>query len=172
MCHAGSMGSGGGGEGQTDAEALLEIAIEAARLGGSLLLERARRGVQLEVASKSTPTDLVSEADHASEHAIRELLARRRPHDGFVGEEGGRSREGRSGLSWIVDPLDGTVNFLFGIPQWCVSIAVAGPDGVIAGTICDPNRDELFCATREGAARMSARGGESELRGPRRGAEA
>ncbi len=125
------------------------MAVDAARMAGGLLLERARGGGEREVASKSTPTDLVSEADLASERAIRELLARRRPRDGFLGEEGGAA-EGASGLSWVVDPLDGTVNFLFGIPQWCVSVAVRDDGGTVAGAVYDPNRDELFTATREG----------------------
>jgi myo-inositol-1(or 4)-monophosphatase len=136
---------------------LLELAVEAARMGGSLLLERGRSGAEAEIASKSTPTDLVSEADLASEHAIRELLATRRPDDGFVGEEGGSSVAGTSGLSWIVDPLDGTVNFLFGIPQWCVSVAVADASQVLAGAVYDPNREELFSATHGGGARLQTR---------------
>ena len=104
-------------------EELLAVAVEAARMAGGLLLERAQGGAEREVESKSTPTDLVSEADLASERAIRALLSDRRPEDGYQGEEGG-SAEGASGLSWVVDPLDGTINFLFGIPQWCVSVAV------------------------------------------------
>jgi len=143
-------------------EELLELAVEAARMAGGLLLERARHGGEREVASKSTPTDLVSEADLAAERAIRELLASRRPGDGFLGEEGGQS-EGMSGLVWVVDPLDGTVNFLFGIPQWCVSVAVGGPSGTLAGAIYDPNRDELYTATREGPARMAGPRGTREL---------
>src|SRR5271165_5133492 len=115
-----------------DSAALLEVAVEAARMAGVLLAERAGRGAEREISSKSTPTDLVSEADLTAERAIRNLLAERRPDDGFLGEEGG-SREGTSGLSWVVDPLDGTVNFLFGIPQWCVSVAVRDQQGVIAG---------------------------------------
>jgi myo-inositol-1(or 4)-monophosphatase len=128
---------------------LLEVAVDAARMAGGLLSERARHGEELEVSSKSTPTDLVSEADLESERAIKELLAQRRPDDGFVGEEGG-AEPGSSGLSWVVDPLDGTVNFLFGIPQWCVSVAVRDGEGTVAGAVYDPNRDELFAATREG----------------------
>ena len=92
------------------------MAVEAARTAGELLAERASRGAEREVSAKSTPTDLVSEADLAAERAIRELLARLRPEDGILGEEGG-SREGSSGLGWVVDPLDGTINFLFGIPS-------------------------------------------------------
>jgi myo-inositol-1(or 4)-monophosphatase len=149
---------------------LLEIAVEAARMAGGLLLERVRAGHEREVSSKSTPTDLVSEADLASERAIRALLAERRPGDGFVGEEGG-SEDGTSGLDWVVDPLDGTVNFLFGIPQWCVSVAVRDGEGTVAGAVYDPNRDELFTATRDGGACMNGSGNEGtiELRGSERG---
>jgi myo-inositol-1(or 4)-monophosphatase len=144
------------------ADALLAVAIEAATTAGALLAERVRRGVERQVASKSTPTDLVSEADLASERAIRELLAERRPDDGFVGEEGDRA-ESASGLTWVVDPLDGTVNFLFGIPQWCVSVAVRDERGAVAGAIYDPNRDELFTATRGGRATLAGPGGTIEL---------
>jgi myo-inositol-1(or 4)-monophosphatase len=129
-------------------DGLLEVACDAARTAGVLLAERARRGVERDIASKSTPTDLVSEADLASERAIRELLGERRPNDGFIGEEGGPAEQGTSGLSWVVDPLDGTINFLFGIPQWCVSVAVRDREGTVAGAVYDPNRDELFTATR------------------------
>jgi myo-inositol-1(or 4)-monophosphatase len=145
-------------------EQLAELAAEAARLAGALLLERAEAGAESGVSSKSTPTDLVSEADLAAQHAIRELLSARRPEDGFLGEEGG-DEPGASGLRWIVDPLDGTVNFLFGIPQWSVSVAVADADGALAGAVYDPNRGELFTATRGGPARLSARGDQSQLHG-------
>jgi myo-inositol-1(or 4)-monophosphatase len=165
--------------GETQAE-LLGVAVEAARMAGGLLLERVGAGSELEVSSKSTPTDLVSEADLASERAIRALLAKRRPDDGFVGEEGG-SEHGTSGLDWVVDPLDGTVNFLFGIPQWCVSVAVRdGAGGTLAGAVYDPNRGELFTATRDGKAWLSGGGAVNhdsgapaadaiELRGSQRG---
>ena len=149
-------------------DALLQVAIDAARMAGALLLERVRDGAERKVASKSTPTDLVSEADLASERAIRGLLAEQRPQDGFVGEEGGRSEQGESGLSWVVDPLDGTVNFLFGIPQWCVSVAVRDGEGTVAGAVYDPNRDELFTATRESRAKLMAPAGVVELTRPAR----
>jgi myo-inositol-1(or 4)-monophosphatase len=155
----------------SEADALLELAVEAATMAGGLLLERVQTGREQSVSSKSTPTDLVSEADLASERAIRALLAERRPDDGFVGEEGG-SQDGTSGLEWVVDPLDGTVNFLFGIPQWCVSVAVrdgagaaGGAGSTLAGAVYDPNRGELFTATRDGPARLGA----IELRGSERG---
>jgi myo-inositol-1(or 4)-monophosphatase len=127
---------------------LLAVAIEAATSAGEMLAERVRDGAEQAITAKSTPTDLVSEADLASEQMIRDLLAARRPDDGFLGEEGDHS-EGTSGLSWVVDPLDGTVNFLFGIPQWCVSVAVRDEQGTIAGAVYDPNRDELFAASRD-----------------------
>jgi len=149
----------------SDEQALLAVAVEAARMAGGLLRERVERGVERSVHSKSTPTDLVSEADLAAERAIRELLGERRPADGFLGEEGGADG-GTSELVWVVDPLDGTVNFLFGIPQWCVSVAVRDAAGTIAGAVYDPGRDELFTATRSGRAMLAGREGELELAGP------
>ena len=147
----------------SEEDALLRVAIDAARMAGSLLADRVGRGAEREVASKSTPTDLVSEADVASERAIRELLEQRRPRDGFVGEEGGGSEPGESGLRWVVDPLDGTINFLFGIPQWCVSVAVRDGEGTLAGAVYDPNRDELFAATRTGRPALMTADGTLEL---------
>ena len=130
-------------------EELLALAEEAARLAGGLLADRF--GTQLEIVSKSAPTDLVSEADFAAERAIRELLADRRPDDELLGEEEGGSTamldSGR--LRWVFDPLDGTVNYLFGVPQWCVSVACEDAGGALAGVIFDPLRDELFTATRD-----------------------
>jgi len=130
---------------------LLSLTVALAREAGALLLERFERGGEPALASKTTPTDLVSEADLASERLIRGRLATARPDDAFLGEEGGR-KEGSSGLTWVVDPLDGTVNFLFGVPQWCVSIAVRDERGELAGAVFDPCRGELFTATRGGPA--------------------
>lgn len=144
-------------------EELLAVAVEAARCAGALLIERVRQGAERQVSSKSTPTDLVSEADLASERAIRELLAARRPDDGFVGEEGDHI-EGTSGLSWVVDPLDGTVNFLFGLPQWCVSVAVRDArETILAGAIYDPSRQQLFSASRGSRATLAGPEGTTEL---------
>jgi myo-inositol-1(or 4)-monophosphatase len=91
----------------------------------------------------------VSEADHAAEKLIRDRLAAARPDDGVLGEEGG-DRAGTSGVHWIVDPLDGTVNFLFGVPQWAVSVACEDAGGTLVGVVYDPLRDELFAAERDG----------------------
>ena len=135
-------------------EELLNLATTVARDAGTLLLDRFNGGRERALESKSTPTDLVSEADLASERLISDALARARPDDGFLGEEGG-GEEGSSGLTWVVDPLDGTVNFLFSIPQWCVSVAVRDSQGAVAGAIFDPCRDELFTATRSGDALLN-----------------
>jgi myo-inositol-1(or 4)-monophosphatase len=122
-------------------EDLLAVAVEAARAAAAVLVERYEAaGGPTDLATKSTPTDLVSAADLEAERAIRAVLARRRPDDGILGEEEGGDVEGTSGLRWVVDPLDGTVNYLFGLPQWCVSVACEGR----AGAILDPVRGELF----------------------------
>jgi myo-inositol-1(or 4)-monophosphatase len=135
--------------------ALREIAEAVAREAGHQLRD-AFAGPRVNVTAKSSPTDLVSEADHAAERLIRERLASARPGDGFLGEEGGDA-EGSSGLRWVVDPLDGTINFLFGIPQWAVSIACEDEDGTLAGVIYDPMRDELWTAERDGPALLDGR---------------
>jgi myo-inositol-1(or 4)-monophosphatase len=127
---------------------LLDVAQEAARIAGALLRERFEAGREAHVSSKSSPTDPVSDADIASQRAIRELLERRRPDDGLLAEEEGAHETGSSGLRWVVDPLDGTVNFLYGIPQWCVSIAVSDEAGTLAGVVHDPLTQETFTARR------------------------
>ncbi len=134
-------------------EELLSIATSVAISAGALLTERFYHGHEQPIASKSSPTDLVSEADIEAERWIREKIEDHRPQDGFIGEESGE-QSGSSGLCWVVDPLDGTVNFLFGIPQWCVSVAVRDNDGPLVGAIYDPIRDEMFTATRGGAAML------------------
>jgi myo-inositol-1(or 4)-monophosphatase len=127
---------------------LLDVAVECARTAGALLLERF--GTERVLATKSTSTDLVSAADLAAEAAIREILARRAPDDAIMGEEGDDT-PGTSGRRWVVDPLDGTVNFLYALPQWCVSVACEG----LAGVVYDPILDELFTATADGPAQLN-----------------
>jgi myo-inositol-1(or 4)-monophosphatase len=135
----------------TDPDALLDVALEAARVAGALLLERFEAGEPGAVRTKSSPTDPVSEADTASEQAIRELLAARRPEDGLLGEEGD-DIHGTSGLRWVVDPLDGTVNYLYGLPAWTVTLACQEGERTLAGVVFDPVRDEMFTATVDGPA--------------------
>ena len=139
-------GAPAAGRGMSEAE-LLDLAVAVAHEAGAGLREAF--GSVLAIASKSTPTDLVSEADVATEALIRERLVAARPDDAIMGEEGD-DRPGTSGLRWVVDPLDGTVNFLYGIPQWCVSIAVEDADGGVAGVVVDAMRGETWTATRSG----------------------
>ena len=132
---------------------LLPITESAARRAGALLSSRFGHAAS-GVSSKSTPTDLVSDADRAADELLRRLISEARPGDSILTEESGESGDGtsESGFRWIVDPLDGTINFLFGIPVWAISIGLEGPEGMAAGVVYDPNRDELFTAARgEGA---------------------
>lgn len=122
------------------------MGTEAAHRAGALLLERFARE-PTGVRTKSTTTDLVSDADTASEKAIFETIARVRPDDGWIAEEG-TSAPSSTGITWVADPLDATVNYLFRIPVWCVSIAAEDGRGPLAGVIYDPNRDETFTAAR------------------------
>jgi len=99
------------------------------------------------VDSKSSSTDMVSDADREAEAAIAEILRTARPDDGLLGEEG-LEETAASARRWVVDPLDGTTNFLYGFPSWCVSVALEDAGGALAGAVFDPNRDELFAAER------------------------
>jgi len=123
----------------------------AATAAGSLLREHARSlaaGADLEVRHKDSVTDPVSMADGAAERAIVERLTAARPEDGILGEEGEGRRLGSTGLTWVIDPLDGTVNFLYGQPNWVVSIAASDADGPVAGAVLQPATGELFHAAR------------------------
>ena len=133
----------GGSPAAAVSEDLLDVALEAARAAAAVLVDRFEAAGGPEgVEAKSTPTDLVSAADREAERAVLEVLGRRRPHDGILGEEGA-DVAGTTGLRWVVDPLDGTINYLFGIPQWCVSVACEGR----AGVIFDPSHRETFTVT-------------------------
>jgi myo-inositol-1(or 4)-monophosphatase len=128
-----------------DFVALTELASDAARQAGALLLERQPER-RLDVETKSSPTDMVTEMDRASEDLIRSLISAARPHDSILGEEEGAAA-GSSAVHWIVDPLDGTTNYLYGFPAWSVSIAAETGGQVVSGAVFDPLRNELFCAT-------------------------
>jgi len=134
---------------------LLGLAIKAARGAGALLADRFERP-RTGIGTKSSGTDMVSDADRAAEALIVELIGARRPDDAILGEESGASGGG-SGLRWVIDPLDGTTNFLFGIPQWAVSIACEDADGALAAVVYDPTRDELFAAARGEGATLNGR---------------
>jgi myo-inositol-1(or 4)-monophosphatase len=133
---------------EADEDALLAVALEAARAAGAELRPRFGHR-QHGVRAKSGPTDLVSDADLAAEAAIRDVLRARRPDDAILAEEGGATDGGA--LRWVVDPLDGTINFLFGVPAWGVSVACEDAEGGLVGVVLDPMRGECFAATRSGA---------------------
>ena len=114
------------------------------RLGGPV------RGL----SRKSSRTDMVSDADRDAERLIVDMIRRERPDDGVLGEEGA-DHEGRSGRSWVLDPLDGTTNFLYGFPAWAVSIAVSDEEGEFAAVVHDPWREETFRALRGGGAELN-----------------
>jgi myo-inositol-1(or 4)-monophosphatase len=133
-----------------DPAALVALASGVAAQAVDLLLAGEARG-RATVRSKSTATDMVSEMDHASERLIVAGLLAARPDDAMVGEEGA-ARDGTSGLRWVIDPLDGTTNYLYGLPGWGVSIAAEDADGVVAGVVVDGVRGEIYTATRGGGA--------------------
>ncbi|MEV5572793.1 inositol monophosphatase family protein [Spirillospora sp. NPDC052269] len=141
---------------------LLELALETAREAARMLVDK--RPADLGVAAtKSSPTDVVTEMDRTSERLITERILAARPRDAFLGEEGG-STGGDSGVRWVVDPIDGTVNYLYGLPDWAVSIA-AEVDGVaVAGVVEIPNRGETYTAVRGGGALLHTASGVRELR--------
>jgi myo-inositol-1(or 4)-monophosphatase len=129
---------------------LLETGREAARRAGELL--RDGRPADLAVAAtKSSPIDVVTEMDIAAEKLIIDLISARRPDDGFLGEEGASS-VGTSGVRWVVDPLDGTVNYLYGLPSWSVSVAAEVDGETVAGVVEVPMRGESFHAVLGGGA--------------------
>jgi myo-inositol-1(or 4)-monophosphatase len=137
----------------------IELAERAARAAAAVLLSA--YGLPPEgLGSKSSHTDLVSDADRRAERAIRDLLAAERPDDGLVAEEGSRS-EAASGRRWVVDPLDGTINFLYGFPAWAVSVALEDAADLAVGVVLDPVRDECFIAERGAGARLRGPDGDA-----------
>ncbi|WP_367650310.1 inositol monophosphatase family protein [Nocardioides sp. zg-DK7169] len=112
---------------------LAAVALEVARAAAALVRERAAQGVSV-AATKSSDVDVVTETDRASEELIRAMLRERRPHDAILGEEG-EDEAGTSGVRWVVDPIDGTVNFLYGLPQYAVSIAAEVDGTIVAGVV-------------------------------------
>ena len=133
---------------------LAATALEAAR-AAAVVLYGGTTG-ELDVETKSSATDMVSNVDLASEAAVAEVLARRRPEDALLGDEGTTS-SGSTGVRWVVDPLDGTTNFLFGLPQFAVSIAAEVDGDTAVGVVVDPSRDETWAAAKGWGARRNGR---------------
>jgi len=126
---------------------LLETAIAAARAGGAVLL-RSWRSLAPGAVVEKQRNDFVTSADRESEAAIIERIRERFPDDAFLGEEGGASGAAGAKRTWIIDPLDGTSNFVSGFPFWSVSIAARVGNEIVAGVVWDPLRDELYAAER------------------------
>ncbi|MFG6446449.1 inositol monophosphatase family protein [Microbacterium sp. P07] len=145
----------------TSPNELLQLAVDIALEAGELAHRRRTEGVTI-AATKSALADIVTEADREVEELVRARLAAARPDDAFLGEEGGAGR-GSTGIAWVVDPIDGTVNYAYGIPAWAVSIAAvqladgdSEPDTAtwtaLAGVVYNPVVGELFRASRGGGA--------------------
>lgn len=144
-----------------DPQQALAVAVEAARTAGAIHL--AHLGTALQVRSKSSFSDLVTEVDGLAEAAIRAVIARTYPGHAVLGEEEGLGQEGTgqetpggsapdTSCRWVVDPLDGTVNYAHGFPVFCASVALEVEGQRVVGAVFDPNRQELFAATRGGGA--------------------
>jgi myo-inositol-1(or 4)-monophosphatase len=150
------------GTARTSDETLLElrsVAVGVAREAGDMLADRAG---QVEVAAtKSSPTDVVTEMDRRSEELIRARILAGRPTDAILGEEGGQTGDADDApVRWVIDPLDGTVNYLYGLHDWAVSVAAEAGGEIVAGAVYVPARAEMFCAVRGQGAWLQA--GESD----------
>ena len=147
-----------------DGEVLRDIAVEVAGLAGRFIVED--RPSRLSVATKTTDTDVVTDMDQRAQDLIVRALRERRPDDGFLGEEEGSTRAGTTGVSWVVDPIDGTVNYLYGIPAYAVSIAAVVGDPrttgawrPVAGAVVNPVLGQTYSAAAgAGAVRTDSSG--------------
>ena len=140
----------------------LAVRLAAGAAAEILRVRATPDGATLVIDSKSTETDLVTASDRASERWLVEHILAARPDDGVVGEEGA-DRRGASGVRWIVDPIDGTVNFVLGLPNYGVSVAAERDGTVVAGAVCNVVTGELFHASLGGGAYL----GDTRLGGPR-----
>jgi len=127
---------------------LLELARKVGLDAGALLMERPPA---FEIESKSTAIDIATQMDKKAEKFIMESLLAARPDDGIIGEEGS-SVDSKSGITWVIDPLDGTVNYFYGLPGWNVSIAAKDKDGSVVGVVTAPTINSTWWATRGGGA--------------------
>lgn len=133
---------------KVDEEELLALAVALSQEAGELL---SRRPSNFQIQQKSSAVDFATQMDHASEILIVERLLAARPQDGILSEEGA-VREGTSGITWVIDPLDGTVNYFYDLPGWNISIAAKDSAGVILGVVNAPSINSLWTATRGGGA--------------------
>jgi myo-inositol-1(or 4)-monophosphatase len=149
------MVAGRRGPGDDLADELLGVADEAAAAAAGIIRAEVGRA-RLDVSTKSSDTDLVSEVDRAAERCVVTAVTNRRPDDGILAEEGS-ARVGTSGVRWVIDPLDGTTNFLFGVPAYAVSVAAELDGRAIVGVVVDPARQETWRAVRGRGATLDDR---------------
>ncbi len=134
-------------------QGLLDLAVATAREAGELIASMRSRGVDV-AGTKSSTVDVVTEADRACEELILGRLLGARPDDGFLGEEGDDVAS-TSGVTWVVDPIDGTVNYLYGLPQYAVSIAAMQEGEIVVGVVRSPLPDVEYAATLGGGATLN-----------------
>ncbi len=132
---------------------LVSLAEEVARSAGALLMQRPD---SFTFTEKSSAVDFATQMDQQAEALIVKSLLAARPDDGIIAEEGA-AQQSKSGVTWVIDPLDGTVNYLYGLPGWNISIAAKNQDGVIAGVVFAPTINSLWKATKEGGAFLNNR---------------
>jgi myo-inositol-1(or 4)-monophosphatase len=135
------------------AEELLGLAVDVATEAGQLALRGRAAGAVAAESTKSSPTDVVTALDRASEALVAKRLLEARPEDGILGEEGADA-PGTSGVRWIVDPIDGTVNFLYNLPNWAVSLAAEVDGEVVAGVVYAPALGRTYTALRGAGAAL------------------
>jgi len=135
--------------------AVRDLAVHLARSAGAI--QRDRYETRIQVRTKTASIDLVTEVDHACEALIVETLSAERPGDAILAEEGGGEDSQGATWRWVVDPLDGTMNYAHGYPRFCVSIGVERGGRPEVGVVYDPLLDELFCATRGGGATLNGK---------------
>jgi myo-inositol-1(or 4)-monophosphatase len=147
---------------------LEELAVSSARAAGAFIVEKRPRDLGV-AQTKSSVNDIVTVMDQQSEVLLRRHLLTARPDDAILGEEDGAS-DGTSGITWVIDPIDGTVNYLYEIPAYCVSVAAVIGDAEtpgqwqpVAGAICNPLTSEVFHARLGGGARVLAAGDDTTI---------
>ncbi len=143
---------------------LLSLAVDVAAEAGRLLASWRAEGRPEVTDTKSSPTDVVTEMDRAAEALITERIRAARPGDAVLGEEGGQVAGSGTGVRWVVDPLDGTVNYLYGLPEWAVSIAVEVDGVIVAGVVAAPRLGETYTAEATGGGAWLHRDGEEPAR--------
>ncbi|MGA1669616.1 MAG: inositol monophosphatase family protein [Candidatus Nanopelagicaceae bacterium] len=158
-------------EGVEQYSKLLDLALRVSTEAGRFL---SKRPANFDIESKSTVIDIATQMDREAESMIVDAILSERGDDGIIGEEGA-SRPSRSGFTWVIDPLDGTVNYLYDLPGWCVSVACKDPSGTVVGVVyaptlnLDSNSEVIWSAMRGGGAFRNGRAirvsDESEIEG-------